>query len=120
MNIITIDDLYEDLKNNSDNIIVINALSAEAFEECHISGSINIPYNELPEKLNSLDKNKKIVVYCAHKLCSASTEAYKILDQAGFTNVYEYKGGIREWLQSGLKTEGICEASYLHELDRKE
>jgi rhodanese-related sulfurtransferase len=120
MNLITIDDLYDDLKSNADNIIVINVLSAQSFEECHITGSINIPYAELPEKLNSIDKNKKVVVYCAHKDCPAAGDAYRSLEAAGFTNIFYYRGGMREWLQTDLKTEGICKATYLHELDRKE
>jgi len=120
MNLITIDDLYDDLKSNADNIIVINVLSAQTFEECHITGSINIPYAELTEKLSSLEKNKKIIVYCAHKDCPTAGNTYKALEEAGFTNLYYYKGGMREWVQTDLKTEGICEANYLHELDRKE
>lgn len=119
MNIITIEELYDDLKNKPEDIILINVLSATDFENCHIPGSINIPLAELPSKLDTLDKTKKIVVHCAHEKCPSSENAYKILSDAGFTNIYDYKRGIREWLQNDLKLEGRCEAAYLHELDQR-
>ena len=120
MNFITIDELYGNLKNNAEIIILINTLSSYAFKECNIVGSINIPQAELQEKLSFLDKNKKVIVYSTHKDCPSAIEAYKILKQAEFPHLFYYKGGMREWLQAGLKTEGACEAAYLHELDLKE
>lgn len=119
MNIISITELYEDTKNNSENIIVINVLSEPEFNGCHIPGSINIPLEKLPSKLDDIDKSKKVIVHCSHELSSASEEAYKILEKAGFPDVHDYKRGIREWIQSDLKTSGNCEARYLHELDQK-
>ena len=80
MNIITINELYDDLKNNPENIILINVLSKSDFDDCHISGSINIPLAELPSKLHTLDRNKKIIVHCAHEMCTAS--------ERGFTKFY--------------------------------
>ena len=39
----------------------------EEYEAWHMPVSINIPINELPKRLNELDKTKKIVVACPHK-----------------------------------------------------
>ena len=66
-----------------------------------INGSINIPISdenfdkEIMQKIKEMDK--KIVVYCANKHCSASPRAAKHLEQLGFKNVYDYEGGIEEW-----------------------
>jgi rhodanese-related sulfurtransferase len=38
-------------------------------------------------------------VYCASIDCHSSTDAAKKLDQAGFTNVYDYRGGAKAWHQ---------------------
>lgn len=119
MNIISITELYEEINNNSENIIIINVLTESEFRGCHIPGSINIPLEDLPSKIDSIDKNKKVIVHCSHELSSASEEAYKILDKAGFTDLHDYKRGLREWIQSDLKTSGNCEDRYLHELDQK-
>jgi rhodanese-related sulfurtransferase len=119
MNTISIVELYEHVKNNNENIILINVLSKSEFKDCHIPCSIHIPLDQLTLKLHNIDKSKKIIVYCSHEFSSASETAYKILKKAGFPDVYEYKGGMREWIQSDLKTLGNCEARYLHELDQK-
>ena len=39
----------------------------EEYEAWHMPASINIPINELPQRLNELDKSKLIVTACPHK-----------------------------------------------------
>ena len=39
----------------------------EEFAAWHMGGSINIPLNELPERLDEIDKNKIVVTACPHK-----------------------------------------------------
>jgi len=39
----------------------------EEFEAWHMRCAINIPLNELPERLDEIDKNKIVVTACPHK-----------------------------------------------------
>ncbi|MBU1927794.1 rhodanese-like domain-containing protein [bacterium] len=39
----------------------------EEYEAWHMPAAINIPMNELPKRLNELDKSKVIVTACPHK-----------------------------------------------------
>ena len=55
---------------------------------------IQIP-GEFMEKVNMIDKNKKILVYCHSGV--RSYNACKILEQLGFKTVYNLIGGISEW-----------------------
>lgn len=65
---------------------VVDVRTAEEYRGGHYEGAINIPLNELPNRLSELgDKTKPIVVYCASGMRSAS--AAKILKKAGFTDV---------------------------------
>jgi len=57
----------------------------------YIEGSINIPVNELRDRLKELDKNKLIVVYCAIGL--RGYIAIRVLLQNGFKNVKNFSGG---------------------------
>ncbi|HFK7058077.1 TPA: rhodanese-like domain-containing protein [Listeria monocytogenes] len=59
---ITVNDLEQDLKKASHNILDVR--DADAFVEGHIPDAINIPINELPEKLASLDKEKPYTIIC--------------------------------------------------------
>lgn len=86
-----------------EDFVLINVLPREAFNEAHIRTSINIPegrtdFAELVE-LVAGSKERKIVVYCASFECGASPKASKKLEDAGFTQVYDYEGGTKDWLE---------------------
>ncbi len=58
-----------------------------------ISNAVNIPLGALRERLNELDPEKRIIVFCGIGV-RAYTGA-RILDQNGFKNVEVYPGGVR-------------------------
>lgn len=95
------------------NFLLINALPAESHADCHIKGSINVPLNKLEEFAKNLDKNLEIIVYCARYACPISKNAWHLLHKMGFANVRAYEGGMLEWHQAGLPSEGPCKAEYL-------
>ncbi|MBX2991036.1 MAG: molybdopterin-synthase adenylyltransferase MoeB [Bacteroidetes bacterium] len=67
-------------------------------------GGVLIPLGSLASRLNELDKEREIVVYCHHGIRSA--HAVGLLRRAGFTNVKNLSGGIDEWIRlidGGLK-----------------
>ncbi len=95
----------KDLVNGDPNITVINVLSSDAYEREHIPNSINIAVeneNFLQEvKSQVKDKDDPIIVYCASYECPASTNAAKFLEESGYTNVLDFKGGMEEWRTAG-------------------
>ena len=48
---------------------------------------------------------KKIVVYCASSDCENSKKEATTLDKLGYENVFIYKEGKKEWIDSGLPIE---------------
>ena len=80
--------------------LFVNALPAEMYEQEHIPGSVNIPANNPVtyfNKLGDVDKNRKVITYCANEKCKASTTIAMFLKSKGFTDVNEYKGGMKGW-----------------------
>jgi len=63
--------------------IIVDVRTKEEYQESHIVGAINIPYDEID---NSLDKSKTIFVYC--KSGKRSSIAYNNLISMGYT-VYD-------------------------------
>lgn len=49
-------------------------------------------------------KNSLVVVYCYGVGCPASAWLYDKLVSMGYTNIYEYHGGLQDWLQKGFPT----------------
>jgi len=62
---ITSEELVELLQQDKAQLIDIRF--KEEFAAWHMGGSINIPLNELPERLDEIDKNKIVVTACPHK-----------------------------------------------------
>ena len=94
-------------------LMVINVLDKDYFDDCHIKGSVHIPFEEVVDRLQSLDKSKQYVLYCSNYACSSSTYNVKMFVEAGFENVWDYEDGMSGWFQEGLPYEGPAEKSCL-------
>jgi len=72
LRVITADTLKEQLESDTPPVL-INVLPQSAHEARHISGSINVPVDDI-EQVEQLVPNKDapIVVYCANADCTAS------------------------------------------------
>ena len=86
-----------------DDFVLINVLPPKYFKEKHIPHSINVPleddkFTELVEKVAGR-KDRKVVVYCANFGCDVSEKAAKELEQADFSNIFDYEGGTEEWFE---------------------
>jgi len=84
--------------------VVIDVLSQKSFAASHIKGAINIPMSDIKKTAPTLlpDKNAAIVVYCGSYQCGASLNAAAVLKKLGYTNIHDYKGGLKEWTELGL------------------
>lgn len=60
-----------------------------------IAGYLHIPMNMIPLRQNELPDNKPIVIYCHHGMRSMQVALY--LQDTGFENLYNLKGGIDAW-----------------------
>jgi rhodanese-related sulfurtransferase len=84
------------LDKNSGKILVLDTRDSEAYAKEHIPGSINIPTDELPQRLQELPKDKEIVPYCWSVVCHLATRASLYLAEQGYV-VHELAGGIEYW-----------------------
>lgn len=60
-----------------------------------------IPFDEIGDNLDLLpaDKNAEIVIYCRSGSMSATAANYLV--KRGYTNVYNLKGGMKDWKETG-------------------
>ena len=74
--------------------ILIDVRSPQEYREGHLDGAISIPDYQIKRTINRPVTNKKqlIVVYCStgHR----SQEAQRILENMGYTNVYNIYEGV--------------------------
>jgi rhodanese-related sulfurtransferase len=85
--------------------VIVDVRSRGEYAAGHIPGAVNIPVRQLPKRLDDLvgDKIAEVVVYCQRGTRSAS--AAKVLVRAGYTNVRELEGHMRDWRQAGHPTQ---------------
>ncbi len=73
-------------------VTLLDTRTVEEFTHGHIDGFLNIPVDELRERLDELDKHKPVYVICQSGL--RSYIAYRILAGNGF-DCYNFSGGFR-------------------------
>lgn len=96
-------------------LVVINVLDASDFQDCHITGSINIPFDQMEERMKTLNKKDSYVLYCSNYSCTAAPFMAQTMKEDGFENVAIFHGGIVEWYQKGYPYQGPATREYLKE-----
>jgi len=84
--------------------VVIDARSAELFEEGHIPTAINIPFENLGPyyaKLSTIPKDTIVIAYCDGGDCELSYDLAVYMIQKEYRHLYVYQGGWAEWEASG-------------------
>jgi rhodanese-related sulfurtransferase len=89
-------DLKRALDARSQDIVVLDTRTSDAFDEEHIPQAINIPTEQLAQRLSELPKSKEVVPYCWSITCHLATRAALLLAQKGY-RVHELVGGIEHW-----------------------
>lgn len=93
---ITVEEFY-DIKNNNGNIIVLDVREQHEYDICSLEGSKLIPLGELKNRIDELNQADQIIVHCHHG--GRSLKAATLLQENGFENVKNLKGGIDEWAE---------------------
>lgn len=87
--------LKELLKQNSSTTFLLDVREPWEYKIAHLENSVLIPINQIPDKLDSLDKNKQIICICHHGIRSMQVGRY--LEENGFQNIKNLTGGIDAW-----------------------
>jgi len=80
-------DFYED--------VLIDVRTADEYEMGNVKGSINIPVDEIRNKISSIPIDKDIYIYCEAGL--RGYLAQRVLLQNGFNRVWNMSGGYKTW-----------------------
>ena len=83
---------------------LVDVRTEEEYNVSHLEDAQNIcvTSGDFKKKVEKLDKNKPVYVYC--KKGGRSAKAASILKEMGFTKVYDLQGGMTSWQSEGLET----------------
>lgn len=87
---------------NRDEPVILDTRTPEEYAEGHILNALNIPHDQIEERLEELApyKQDKIIVYC--RTGQRSAKAASVLVKNGFSAVYKMNGGMLSWQGANL------------------
>ena len=94
-------------------MMLVDVRTPEEHKLGSIEGAVNIPLYELRARLDEVDRNKTVVVFCGVGLRAYHAE--RILMQSGFEDVYNLSGGYKTFETATEKqsNEDIYERDYI-------
>jgi rhodanese-related sulfurtransferase len=87
--------LKQRLAGDGSKLVLLDVREPYEYREGVIPGAVFIPMNDIPARMDELDKDAEIVVYCAHGIRSWQVAAYLIHN--GFTSVTHLADGFAAW-----------------------
>lgn len=78
--------------------LLLDVRTPEEFQQGHVEGAINIPYDKLADRLSELgeDKSREIVTYC--QAGRRAEVAQQTLSKSGYQNAFS-AGGYPKWIE---------------------
>jgi rhodanese-related sulfurtransferase len=77
-------------------IQLIDVRPENEYQQAHLPAALSMPIDQLPHRLNELDKDKPIVAYCRGPFCLYARDAVKLLIEQGF-NASQWTDGVSEY-----------------------
>ena len=96
-------ELAQRLHAQSDDIHVIDVREMNEYTAGTMPGAKAIPMATVPVRMNELEQDKELVVIC--RSGARSAQVCMFLQQQGFENVFNLRGGLMSWARSGLPIE---------------
>ncbi|MAT15195.1 MAG: hypothetical protein CMJ46_08000 [Planctomyces sp.] len=93
------------MMDEKNDLVVIEALSEESFNDFHLPNAVNVPLNDdFAEEIQQTipDKETPVLVYCMDAECHASEKAGQKMEELGYANVFDYEAGKMDWKEAGL------------------
>ncbi len=82
---------------NRDNAVVVDLRKEDEFRQGHIAGSINVPFDELDNRLSELKAqgDSPLILVCDNG--SRAGPAGRHLNSQGLDNIWRISGGLSAW-----------------------
>lgn len=87
---------------NREQAIMLDIRDVDSFTKEHIAASVNIPFSELPQKINQLNANLERPIIINYSQGQPYHRIPRMLKNAGFSKIYHLKGGIMHWRNAGF------------------
>jgi phage shock protein E len=97
--------LLERAKKMDESFVIVDVRTPVEFAQGHVPGAINIPVDQVANRLSELAnaKNKDVVLYC--RSGKRAAQAADVLKSNGFAKLLHLEGDIAKWEAAKLPIE---------------
>lgn len=99
---ISMDEVLRRLTAHDPEMLLLNVSDEEFFDLGHLEGSLVIPWDLLPGRLDDVDPTRHVVIYCRRGVRSEA--AFATLADASYPFVWIMEGGLESWIGAGYPT----------------
>ncbi|HEY7719533.1 MAG TPA: metalloregulator ArsR/SmtB family transcription factor [Pedococcus sp.] len=85
-------------------VVVLDVRPRDEYAAGHLPGAVNIPLEELAERLTELPRGVEVVAYCRGRYCVLAHDAVRLLTGAGL-RARRATEGVLEWRVAGVPVE---------------
>ena len=85
-------------------VTVLDIRPEKEFAAGHLPNAINIPPDEVAQRISELDSHQTIIAYCRGPYCLFSYDAVKLLQEKGYS-AQRLEDGFPEWQAAGYPIE---------------
>jgi rhodanese-related sulfurtransferase len=95
------------IMNSGGDYKLLDVRDSECYNQEHIKGAVSLPYENIDNNMEYLNKNDVIIIYSRDIFCSRSMDAAIKLESKDYFNVYVYREGIEDYKKNYLPLEVI-------------
>lgn len=88
-----------EIEEGDDQPILLDVREIFEWEVGHLAGAVHIPLGTLEDRIDEVDRERMVVLYCASGM--RSIDGSYVLKRAGFSRVFSLAGGISGWTLAG-------------------
>lgn len=96
---ISVAELKESVNQSPEGVFIIDLMGSEEFGAGHIPGAVNIPLEELGNRLSEVPRDKTVVLACRKGLMK-SDMGLELLNKSGFSDFTKLEGGTSCWFEA--------------------
>ena len=83
--------------------VVIDVRTSEEYESGHVPGAVNIPFDEIAERIGEVEAPHGVALYCM--VGPRARKGESALLAIGYEAVFHLEGGLAAWTAEGLPIE---------------
>ena len=85
------------LQDDPGKVVLLDVRDPWEVEICRLAGSVNIPMNDIAQRVNELEPDARTIVICHFGMRSLQVGEY--LESAGFKDIVNLDGGLDAWAE---------------------